>query len=120
MPLVQVANDGTTVVVLMRIVGVDQTLIEQASVSSISRRVMNTSVTPATTIEEEGALEPADTVFDDPKFDYGWTDSNDGYNFRDMFVASECEMTAVYTFLDISDPPNPIVEKVVIQGGFVP
>lgn len=115
-PLKEV-NLGTTVVVLMRVVGVSQVPIVQASVDSCSRVIVNlgqrSDDAPAI-VGDVATIVIADSVFDSPQTDYGWT-RIPGYNFRDEILASAVGKWVVqYTFLDTNGLPMVWVESFVV------
>ena len=109
------ANVGTTATILMRVVGVDQSLVNQASINSIARsQFLRSTFPPNTTLESGVSVDKATAVFDTPQANEGWADSANGYNFRDRIVCSTVGTIKVeYLIVDSSN--RPIVETVEIE-----
>lgn len=114
------ANLGTTATILAYIVGQDQRPITVASVKTVTRRLVNKSVSPPQVIEAGSSLTPGNVIFDVPLIDNGWpANIVSGYNFRDRFVCSqEGDLEVIYTLVDQNDLP--IVETQTIHVGNVP
>ena len=94
-------NLGETATILMRCVGALQTLITQASLTSITRRTVNT--TTGVVIETGTVVVIATSVFDTGQTDEGWANAAAPYNFKDRITASSAgNVTVEYSFTDTS------------------
>jgi hypothetical protein len=109
---------GGTETILMRVVGVNQVLVNVASTGSITRR--RTVGSPPSILEAGTTLTPInDYVFDVPQTDEGWNFAQGGYNFRDRVPCDAVgPMTVTYTFVDINGFPS--VQKEFISVASVP
>lgn len=100
---VQIVHAGTTVTVLARLVGIDQTPATQASLATILRSVV--AVDTGAVIVEEEELGKADVVFNALQTDWGWDVDDIGYNLRDTINGTAFDgyvglMRVVYTITD--------------------
>ncbi len=104
----QVFWQGNSLVVLARIVGLNQVAITQASLSgTIGRTVANVNTKLA---GDATALVVADTVFNSLQTDYGWDQDSTGYNFRDIISGANFPLGDVpyqiqYAATDTSSRP---------------
>ena len=73
---------------LARILGPDGELITQAGISSISRKVFQTSGDTPDTATSTATVTVVTTVYDSLQTGHGWTADTTGYNFRDDLPAS--------------------------------
>ena len=105
---------GSSLVVLAYVVGMNQVAINIASVASVTRKI---SLKDTGEVISTDSLVVGSTIFNSLQTDYGWTGAT-GYNFRDLIngsllVRGNTQYEISYTLVDQAGYPYKIVAYAV-------